>query len=104
MTQPSSKSSLLGLSYGWSYVLAAFTLTVCGCLPLALLATMGHTGSGPERAHALMAWLPVMAGLLAVGCALLYYAWLRYRAQYQRQALMALWALAALGMVGWWTL
>ena len=93
-----------GLSYGWSYALAAFTLTVCGCLPLALLATMHHTGTGAERAQALLTWLPVMAGLIAAACALLYTMVLRQRVHWRRHALMALWALSALGMWGWWRL
>lgn len=104
MSQPSSQPSLFGLSYGWSYALSAFTLTICGCLPLALLATMGHTGTGAERANALIAWLPVMAGLLVVGTAGLYFGYLRQKPHWQRHALMLMWALSALGMVGWWKL
>lgn len=104
MTQPSPQPSLFGLSYGWSYALAAFTLTICGCLPLALLATMGHTGSGAERAHALMAWLPIMAGLIAGSCVVLFLAVLRHRHVWRRHALMGMWALSALGIVGWWKL
>lgn len=104
MSQPSPQVSLFGLSYGWSYALSAFTLTICGCLPLALLATMGATGTGAERAHALIAWLPVMAGFIALACAILYFAVLRTRTAWRRHALMLIWALAALGMVGWWKL
>lgn len=104
MSQPSSQPSLFGLSYGWSYVLSAFTLTICCCLPLALLATMGGSGTGVERAHALLTWLPVMAGILAAGSALLYAAYLRHNTTWQRQVLMAMWAFSALGMVGWWKL
>lgn len=104
-TPPSSpQHSLFGLSFGWSYALAAFTLTICGCLPLALIATMGHTGTGAERANALMAWLPLMAGLIAAVCAVAFFAVLRERAQWQRHALMLMWALSGLGMVGWWKL
>lgn len=104
MTSPSSASSFLGLSYGWSYTLAAFTLTICGCLPLALLLTMHVGTSGAERAHALMAMIPTMAGAIAVVCALLYFTVLRQRTQWRRHALMGMWALSALGMVGWWKL
>lgn len=104
MTPPSNSSSFLGLSYGWSYALAAFTLTICGCLPLALLLTMHVGTSGAERANALMAMIPTMAGAIAVVCALLYVTVLRQRAQWRRHALMGMWALSALGMVGWWKL
>lgn len=104
MTQPDSSSSFLGLSYGWSYALASFTLVICGCLPLALLAVMGHSGSGAERANALMAWLPVMAGVIGAVCAVVYWAWLRQHTAWQRRVLLLLWALSALGMVGWWKL
>lgn len=105
MSQPSPQPSLFGLSYGWSYALAAFTLTICGCLPLALIATMGATGTGAERANALMAWLPIMAGALAVATAVLYVTVFRQAgATARRNALMVMWALAALGMVGWWKL
>ncbi|WP_312569871.1 hypothetical protein [Comamonas sp.] len=104
MTSPRSASSFLGLSYGWSYTLAAFTLTICGCLPLALLLTMNVGTSGAERAHALMAMIPTMAGAIAVVCALLYFTVLRQRTQWRRHALMGMWALSALGMVGWWKL
>lgn len=104
MATSSSQPSLFGLSYGWSYALSAFTLTVCGCLPLALIAVMGNTGSGAERANALMAWLPVMAGVLALGSAALYFAYLRHHSRWQRHALTAMWTLSALGMVGWWKL
>lgn len=104
MTQPTTPASLFGLSYGWSYALAAFTLTICACLPLALLATMGHTGSGAERANALMAWLPIMAALVALGCTLVFYTVLRQRPHWRRHALLVMWALSALGMVGWWKL
>ena len=104
MTTPSSQPSLFGLSYGWSYALSAFTLTICGCLPLALIAVMGHSGTGAERANALMAWLPIMAGVLAVGSAVLYFAYVRHHSEWKRRALMVMWALSALGMVGWWKL
>lgn len=104
MPQPLPQVSLFGLSYGWSYALSAFTLTICGCLPLALIATMGATGTGAERANALIAWLPVMAGLIALVCAALYFGVLRTRTAWRRHALMLMWALAALGMVGWWKL
>lgn len=100
----SSSVTLLGLSYGWSFVLAAFTLTLCGCLPLALLATMNSTGTGAERANALLAWLPVMAGLIALACAVVYACVLRQRPHWRRHALMVMWALSGLGMVGWWKL
>lgn len=65
---------------------------------------MGATGTGEERANVLIAWLPVMAAILAVGTAVLYLAYLRHHTKWQRHALMALWALSALGMVGWWKL
>lgn len=104
MPQPLPQVSLFGLSYGWSYALSAFTLTICGCLPLALIATMGATGTGAERANALIAWLPVMAGLIALVCAALYFGVLRTRIAWRRHALMLMWALAASGMVGWWKL
>ncbi|MBF6630916.1 MAG: hypothetical protein ITG01_07160 [Comamonas sp.] len=104
MSPTHSQASLFGLSYGWSYALSAFTLTICGCLPLALIATMGATGTGEERANVLIAWLPVMAAILAVGTAVLYFTYLRHHTKWQRHALMALWALSALGMVGWWKL
>jgi hypothetical protein len=104
MSQAPSSPSLFGLSYGWSYALSAFTLTICGCLPLALMATSGHTGTGPERAQALMVWLGVMAAVLAVGTAALYAGYLRHNVRWQRHAMMAIWALSALGMVGWWKL
>lgn len=104
MTTSSSQPSLFGLSYGWSYALSALTLTICGCLPLALLAVMDHTGTGAERANALLAWLPIMAGVLAVGAAVLYFAFLRTHGKWQRHALMVMWCLSALGMVGWWKL
>lgn len=102
---PSSPSpSWLGLSYGWSYCLAAFTLTITACLPLALLATMHHEGSGAERAHALMVAIPSMAAVVALACAALYVLHLRYPSAWQRHALMAMWGLSALSMVGWWKL
>jgi hypothetical protein len=104
MSQPVPQVSLFGLSYGWSYALSTFTLTICGCLPLALIATMGATGSGAERANALIAWLPIMAGLIALACAVIYFALLRTRTTWRRPVLMLIWALAALGMVGWWKL
>ena len=101
---PSSQPSLFGLSYGWSYALSALTLTICGCLPLALIVTMGHSGTGAERANALLASLPIMAGLIAVLCAVVYVGVLRYNPAYRRHVLMLMWALSALGMVGWWKL
>ena len=104
MSQASSSPSLFGLSYGWSYALSAFTLTICGCLPLALMAMAGHTGTGAERANALVTWLVVMAVALAVGTTALYFAYLRQNTQWRRSAMLALWALSALGMVGWWKL
>ncbi|WP_284336570.1 hypothetical protein [Comamonas sp. NoAH] len=104
MKPAASPLTFFGLTYGWSYVLAAFTLTICGCLPLALMATMHHTGSGAERVNALMAALPMMAGLVAVLCALMFYTVLRSQPQWRRHALMLMWALSALGMVGWWKL
>ena len=104
MNQTSAPASFLGLTYGWSYALASFTLTICACLPLALLATMGHSGTGQERAHALMAWLPVMAAGIALACVALYALVLRQHTTWRRHALMVLWALSALGMLGWWKL
>lgn len=104
MNQPSSSPSLFGLSFGWAYALAAFTLTITSCLPLALLATMAGGGTGAERANALMAWLPIMAALVAIACAVFFFTTLRQRAGWQRHVLMAMWALSALGMVGWWKL
>lgn len=104
MNQPSSSPSLFGLSFGWAYALAAFTLTITSCLPLALLATMAGGGTGAERANALMAWLPIMAGLVAIACAVFFFTTLRQRVGWQRHVLMAMWALSALGMVGWWKL
>ena len=106
MSKPTTPSlaSFFGLSYGWSFVLTSFTLTLCGCLPLALLATMHSTGTGAERAQALMTALPIMAGLIAVACAVVFYAVLRNRPQWRRHALMIMWGLAALSMVGWWKL
>ena len=87
--------SFLGLSFGWSYALAAFTLTVTGCLPLALLATMHVPLEEGARASALMTSLPLMALAIAGVTAVVYFTW-------QRHALMLMWALSALGMVGWW--
>ena len=104
MTQPSTPASLFGLTYGWSFALAAFALTITGCLPLALLLTRDVGTSGAERAQALMAMLPVMAGVIAVTCAVLFYAVLRQRTTWRRHALLGMWALSALGMVGWWKL
>lgn len=104
MPPMSSPPSLFGLSYGWSYALSAFTLTVCGCLPLALIATMGTTAVGPERANTLVAWLFSMALLLAVACALPYFTVLRRQVQWRNRALMLMWCLSALGMAGWWKL
>ncbi len=104
MTQPSTPASLFGLTYGWSFALAAFTLTITGCLPLALLLTRDVGTAGAERAQALMAMLPVMAGVIAVACAVLFYAVLRQRTTWRRHALLGMWALSALGMVGWWKL
>lgn len=105
-TKPSTpaNTAFFGLSYGWSYVLTSFTLVICGCLPLALLATMHTTGTGAERAQALMTALPIMAGLIAVVCALVFYTVLRTRPHWRRHAQLIMWGLAALGMVGWWKL
>ena len=96
--------SLLGLSFGWSYALAAFTMTITGCLPLALLATANHQGSGAERAQALMMAIPAMAVVLLMACVAFYFLTLRYRPRWQRHALMVMWSLSALGIVGWWKL
>ena len=104
MTQPTSTPSLFGLSFGWSYALAAFTLTICGCLPLALIATMGVPLAEGARASALMTALPVMALAIAAVTAVGYYMWVRHNQQWQRHVLMGMWALAGLGMVGWWKL
>lgn len=93
---------VLGLSFGWSYALAAFTLTVTGCLPLALLVTMHVPLEEGARASALMTSLPLMALAIAGVTAVVYFTWLRQRVQWQRHALMLMWALSALGMVGWW--
>lgn len=95
---------MFGLSFGWSYLLSAFTLTLTACLPLALIVTMNTTVPGPERANALMAWLPIMAGAIAVACAVFFYSTLRHRVEWQRHAMMGMWALSALGIVGWWKL
>jgi len=94
----------MGLSYGWSYALAAFTMTLTCCLPLALLATMHYEGTGAQRASALLLGLSLIAGLLALCSALLYYAKLRHSSKWQRHALLGLWILSALGLAGWWTL
>lgn len=102
MTTPIHTPSLFGLSFGWSYVLAAFTLTITGCLPLALLLTMDAGTSGAERAQALMAMIPLMAGAIALVCAVFFYTVLRQRSHWRRAALLGMWALSALGMVGWW--
>ena len=99
---PPAFQSFLGLSYGWSYALAAFTLTVTGCLPLALLATMHVPLAEGARASALMTSLPLMALAIAGVTAVAYFVWLRQRVHWQRHALMLMWALSALGMVGWW--
>ena len=106
MSKPSSTvfTSFFGLSYGWSYLLTSFTLVICGCLPLALLATMGDTGSGAERANSLMMALLWMAALLAAVCAVIFYKVLNTRPHWRRHVLMVMWGLAALGMVGWWKL
>ncbi|MBQ0130886.1 MAG: hypothetical protein KBT18_01555 [Comamonas sp.] len=100
----SSPSSWLGLSLGWSYALAAFTLTITSCLPLALLATMHNEGSGAQRAQALMLAIPSFAALVALVCAAFYFLHLRHRTAWHRHALMVMWSLSALGMVGWWKL
>lgn len=99
-----SPSPWLGLSFGWAYLLAAFTLTVTSCLPLALLWTMNQDGSGAQRAQALMLAIPSMAIVVALACTALYVVHLRHRIQWQRHALMGMWGLSALGMVGWWKL
>lgn len=102
MPTPPVFHSFLGLSFGWSYALAAFTLTVTGCLPRALLATMHVPLEEGARASALMTSLPLMALAIAGVTAVVYFTWLRQRVQWQRHALMLMWALSALGMVGWW--
>lgn len=104
MKQPSPSPSMFGLSYGWAYALAAFTLVITCCLPLALLATMNVPLEGGARGNALLLSLPVMAAALAVATAVAYFAYVRHRMGWQRHALMAMWALSALGMVGWWKL
>lgn len=104
MTQPTTTPSLFGLSFGWSYALAAFTLTVCGCLPLALLATMHIPLAEGARASALMTALPLMALAIAVATLVIYWVWVRHRQSWQRHVLMAMWALSGLGMIGWWKL
>ena len=104
MPPASSQPSLFGLSYGWSYALSAFTLTVCGCLPLALIVTMGSTAVGPERVNTLVAGLLGMALVLAGACTLSYFTVLRRQVQWRNRALMLMWCLSALGMVGWWKL
>lgn len=104
MTQPASSPSFFGLSSSWSYALAAFTLTVTGCLPLALLATMHIPLAEGARASALMTSLPIMAIAIALVTTVAYYVWVRHRPTWHRHALMLMWALSALGMVGWWKL
>lgn len=104
MPSPASSPSLFGLSYGGSYLLAAFTLSLTACLPLALLVTMAGNATGAERANALMAWLPIMGGGVAVLCAVGYYLCLPQRPAWKGRALMLMWALAALSIVGWWKL
>ena len=99
-----SPASWLGLSFGWSYALAAFTLTVTSCLPLALLATMHNEGTGAQRAQALMVAIPSFAAVVALVSAVFYVLHLRHRPSWHRHALLAMWALSALGMVGWWKL
>lgn len=95
---------MFGMGFGPAYALAAFTLTLTGCLPLALLVTLNSTAAGPERAQALVMWLVVMAAGLAIGCVVLFFKVLRQRVHWQRHALMAMWALSALGIAGWWKL
>ena len=104
MTQPTTTASLFGLSFGWSYVLASFTLTVCGCLPLALLATMHIPLAEGARASALMTALPLMALAIAAFVGAAYALWVRQHPRWQRTILLGMWALAGLGMVGWWKL
>lgn len=107
MTTPSTSSagaSWLGLTPGWSYTLAAFTLTITGCLPLALLLTMHVDPAQGARAQALLTMLVVMALTLALGCVAFYGLVLRQRPHWMRHALMVMWALSALGMIGWWKL
>lgn len=101
---PPPSTSLFGLSFGWSYALAAFTLTITACLPLALLAMMNFEGSGQERAYALMVAILSMAAVLAVACTAFYFLNLRHRVSWHRHVLMAMWGLSALSMVGWWKL
>ena len=101
---PPPSASLFGLSFGWSYALAAFTLTLTASLPLALLAVMNFEGTGPERAHALMVGIPSMAAIVAIACTAFYFLNLRHRLNWHRHALLAMWGLSALSMVGWWKL
>ena len=49
-----------------------------------------------------MTSLPLMALAIAGVTAVVYFTWLRQRVQWQCHALMLMWALSALGMVGWW--
>ena len=95
---------MFGWDFGATYALAAFTLTITGCLPLALLATMNAGGTGAERAQALLSALPVMAGAIAILCAVAYFSVLRHRIAWQRHALMLMWGLSIAGLIGWWKL
>lgn len=104
MSKSFASSSWLGWGFGATYLLAAFTLVITACLPLALLAMAHVTGSGAERAQALLVGVIAAAALVAVGCVVAYYGGLRHRAQWQRPGLLLMWALSALGMLGWWKL
>lgn len=95
---------MFGMGFAASYALAAFTLTLACCLPLALLITQNSTAAGPERVQALVMWLLVMGAVLAIGCVWFFFGLLRHRVQWQRHALMVMWSLSALGIVGWWKL
>ena len=104
MQNTPSSPSFLGLTYGWSYALAAFTLTITGCLPLAWLLTMNVGVQEGPRGQVLIMWLPIMAVAIAAATVLLFVTVLRKQPRWQRHALLAMWALSALGMVGWWKL
>lgn len=51
-----------------------------------------------------MTSLPLMAVAIAAITAVGYFVWVRYQVRWQRHVLMLMWALSALGMVGWWKL
>lgn len=104
MSQSREPFSSFGLSFGWSYLLAAFTLTITGCLPLAWLMTMYVSTGDGARGTALLTWLPIMALAIAAACAVFYATKLRHHPQWRPHALIAMWALSAVGMWGWWTL